>query len=515
MTKKTRLGTLARRLAAPGAALALAASGTAALATNAPASDLADYHRQQVRWADCRQGPDDELGTGLDRAGARCAQVTVPLDYSRPKGRTIKIAVSRLPATDPARRIGTIVLNHGGPGEPTLGMPLETRAHLGKAGARYDLIGVDPRFVGRSTPLDCGWPAGLWIRSAGSDRAGFDRQIAFQKDLAERCERRHGDVLPHVNTRNTARDMDIVRTVLGEHRISYLGYSYGAYLGAVYAQMFPGRTDRMVLDSAGDPRRWGPRPLVGTEPPSERALRAWASWTAARHHDYGLGRTPRAVLATVERIVQASSTRPLRVGSYTVDEHVIPYLVYSGVGSDQDQARAGFASTVRVLDEAASGATVAPNPELAGALRFTLDGATSHLVSPAAAIMCGDGAAPRDPEVYWNDIQDSRTRHPLFGPITHNIAPCAFWPAPPREQPTRIANRAAALIVSATGDTATTYRGARALHQQMTGSRLLTLRGAIAHGIYGAYGNDCVDLKVNAYLESGTLPTKGLTCRKP
>jgi pimeloyl-ACP methyl ester carboxylesterase len=511
MTTKTHVRTLGRWLGVPLAALSLAASGTAAFAMNDPNPGLAAYHGQRITWTDCRQGPDDELGTNLDRAGARCARITVPLDYTRPGGRTIKIALSRLPAADPARRIGTMVLNSGGPAEPTLGMPLETRAYMSKASARYDLVGLDPRFVGRSTPLDCGWPVGIWIRSAGTDRAGFERQVALQKDLAARCARRHGDVLPYATTRNTARDMDIVRAVLGERRISYLGYSYGGYLGAVYSQMFPGRTDRMVLDSAPDPRRWGPR-LIGREPASERALRAWASWTAARHRDYGLGRTRRAVLATVSRIVQASSTRPLRVGSYKLDEHVVPYLVYGGIGDDRDQARAAFASTVKVLDKAASGAAVAPAPDLEASLQFILSGAYSHLVSPAAAIICGDHAAPHDPEVYWDDIQRSRHRHPLFGPITNNIAPCAFWPEPPREQPTRIANRVAALIVSATGDTATTYRGAQAMHQLMTGSRLLTLRGAIAHGIYGEYGNACIDAKVNAYLESGTLPTRALAC---
>ncbi|MGP4024150.1 alpha/beta hydrolase [Actinomadura sp. 3N407] len=505
---------LARWVGTSGAALVLAASGTASFAMADPAPGLDDYYDQQVTWTDCRQISDDEVGALLDQANARCAQVTVPLDYTRPGGPTIRIALSRLAAADPARRIGTLMLNHGGPAEPTLGMPLETRTYMGEVSARYDLIGMDPRFVGRSTPLDCQWPAGIWIRSAGTDRAGYDRQVAFQRDLAERCARRHGDVLPYVTTRNTARDMDVVRAVLGKRRISYLGYSYGAYLGAVYAQMFPGRTDRMVLDSAGDPRQWGPR-LIGREPASERALRAWASWTAARHHEYGLGRTQHAVLATVRRIVQASSVQPLRVGSHMVDEHVVPYLVYGGVGDDRDRARATFASTVKVLDRAADGAAVAPTPELEGSLRFILSGTFSHLVSPAAAIICGDSAAPRDPEIYWEDVRRSRHRHPLFGPIMNNISPCAFWPEPPREQPTRITTRAAALIVSATGDTATTYRGARSMHRLMTGSGLLTLRGTIAHGIYGEYGNACIDAKVNAYLESGTLPTGHLTCRKP
>ncbi|MBT2208009.1 alpha/beta hydrolase [Actinomadura sp. NEAU-AAG7] len=512
MTSRTLTRALARRLGALVALPVLAASGTVAAAAGpGPGPGLARYYGQHVTWTSCRQGSDDEQGRELDRAGARCARITVPLDHTRPGGRTITIALSRIAATDRDHRVGAMMLNEGGPAEPTLGMPLEARRYMGAVGARYDLVGMDPRFVGRSTPLDCGWPGGMWIRSAGSTRAAFDSQVALQKDLAERCARSSGDVLPYADTRDTARDIDIVRAVLGERRLSYLGYSYGSYLGAVYAQMFPGRTDRMVLDSPGDPRVWGPR-LTGTEGPSERALRAWAAWTAARHGEYGLGRTRAAVLGTVARIVRASAARPLRVGRYTVDEHLVPYLVYGGVGSDRDEARASFASSVKVLDAAARGEEATPTPELEGALRFNLSGGSSALVSPAAAILCGDRAAPRDPEVYWGDVQRSRHRHPLFGPITNNIGPCAFWPAPPREQPTAITTGAPALLVSATGDTATTYRGALGLHGLMSGSRLLTLRGTIAHGIYGEYGAPCVDAEVNAYLASGTLPSRNPAC---
>ncbi|MEV7803076.1 alpha/beta fold hydrolase [Microbispora sp. NPDC088329] len=210
-------------------------------------------------WKPCAQGSDDALGGELDRAGARCAELTVPLDHSKPGGRTITLALSRLPATDRAHRIGTMVLNNGGPGESALGMPLQTRAAMKDVAARYDLVGLDPRFVGRSTSLDCGRPIGLWLRSAGPTRARFDHQVKVAKDLAERCARRHADVLPYANTRDTARDIDLVRRVLGERRISFLGYSYGSYLGAVYTQMFPGRTDRVVLDSAGAPNEWCPK----------------------------------------------------------------------------------------------------------------------------------------------------------------------------------------------------------------------------------------------------------------
>lgn len=475
------------------------------------AAAMAAYYGQPITWTGCRQGSNDELGERLDRAGARCAQVTVPLDYAKPRGRTITIAISRLPATDTKRRIGSLFLNHGGPAEPTLGMPLETRAYLGDLAVRFDLIGIDPRFVGRSVPLDCDWPVGLWVRSAGTDRAAFERQVAFQRSLAQHCVRRHADVLPYVTTRNTARDMDIVRAALGERRVSFLGYSYGAYLGAVYLQLFPGRTDRVVLDSAGDPRRFGARLYQGNEAVTEKALRAWASWAADRHDEYGLGTTRAAVLATVRHVVQAAVTRPLRVGPYVIDEHLAPYLVARGVGNDRDEARAAFATTMTTLKTAAARIAVEPAPELAGQLEFMLTGTYSQYGSAAAAIICGDSAVPRDPVVYWRDIERSRKPHPLFGPIANHIWPCAFWPEP-YEPLTQITNDSAALIVSATGDTATTYRGSQAMHRLLTGSRLLTLH-AIAHGVYGEYGSPCVDAKVNAYLATGELPTGNVTCR--
>ncbi|MFI6390043.1 alpha/beta hydrolase [Nonomuraea sp. NPDC050540] len=138
--------------------------------------------------------------------------------------------------------------------------------------------------------------------------------------------------------------------------------------------------------------------------------------------------------------------------------------------------------------------------------------AGSPLAGPAAAITCGDRAAPRDPAAYWNDVQRSRARHPLFGPLKNNIWPCAFWPNQPRERLTHVAGPTPALIVPATGDTATTYQGSQAMHRALTGSRLLTLRGATGHGIHGEYGDARVDAKVNAYLATGTLPATDPTC---
>ena len=201
---------------------------------------LASFHHQPIIWHQCQLGPDDADGEFLDQFGAQCADITVPLDYNRPTGRTITLALSRLAASDQTHRIGALVFNLGGPSIPALPRVVDARFGMGDTGARFDLIGLDPRFVGRSTPLDCGWPTSWQPRSPGLDRAGFDRTVALTRDLAQRCADRQGDLLRYASTANIARDMDVVRAALGEPKLSFLGYSYGSYIGALYTQLFPG-----------------------------------------------------------------------------------------------------------------------------------------------------------------------------------------------------------------------------------------------------------------------------------
>ncbi|MEU6553467.1 alpha/beta hydrolase [Streptomyces sp. NPDC046915] len=499
------------------AALCLAAvfALTASPATAAPAGaahdPLAPYHRQHLTWKSCVLGPDDDTGKELQQAGAQCADVTVPLDYADPHGRTITVAISRIRATDTAHRIGAVLLNGGGPGGQTLGDPPWVRKAMKDVGERYDVVGVDPRFVGRSTPLDCHWHTGSFIRGAGGDRAGFDRSVALAEELARRCRTYAGDVLPYAGTRNTARDMDVVRAALGERRISYLGYSYGSYLGQVYATMFPGRTDRVVLDGVLAPDRYSPRLLRGTEEANRHALRGWAAWTAARDGTYGLGRTRGAVLAAVDRVQAAAGRTPLRIGGHRVDDQVVPVVVFNGLSQDNDTAYDALARAVRDLRRATGGAVVTPTPWLADTLDFLLTGADSPYGSVQSAILCGDVAAPRDPETYWRDVQRSRARDPLFGPVTNNIGPCAFWDRP-RERPTTIRADLPALLVNAAGDPRTTYQGALEVRRMWPASRLVTLRGADQHAVYGVFGSSCVDRTVNAYLAGGHLPAGDVTC---
>ncbi|QKG19553.1 alpha/beta fold hydrolase [Actinomadura verrucosospora] len=505
----------------PSRTLATAAAGLAAAATvAAPASatpgaspdgGLGRYYSQHLTWKKCTLGPDDEVGRSLDEAGARCADVTVPLDYARPDGRTIKIAISRLAASDRAHRIGAMVLNGGGPG-PAIDMPPYMRGIMGEAGPRYDLIGMDPRSLGRSAPVDCGWPSATWIRSAGETRRSFQRSVRFARDLAARCARTNGAELPYVSTRNIARDMDVVRGALGERKISYNGASYGTYLGSVYATMFPGRLDRTVLDSSVDPATWGAGLLAGTEGANDRALAHWAGWAAARNAEYGLGGTRAEVLATVRGIVKAAARKPLEVGRYRVDDTVAPVVLFNGLDDDEDAARAVLAGSVRVLHKAAMDGSAEPTEDLDEALAFLTTGAESRYGSGQSAIICGDAAAPRDPEVYWHAVQENRKASPVFGPITRGINPCAFWAAP-REPLTKVGGQVPALMVAATGDTRTIYPASEALHGLLRGSRMITLRDADVHAPYQrGYPNDCVTRQVNGYLLTGRLPARDLTC---
>ncbi|MGY0235127.1 alpha/beta fold hydrolase [Longispora urticae] len=473
----------------------------AATPASAARDDLARYHQQRLTWASCAD-------PALDAAGAQCADVTVPLNYDEPRGRTITVAVSRLKSPEPRQRRGVMLSNPGGPGGPGLRMMLQIRtAMTPQVLARYDLIGMDPRGVGRSSPVDCGWPVAFSMRSAGSDRAGFDRDVALQADLARRCAEREGDRLAHITTRNTARDMDVVRAALGERRISYFGRSYGTYLGAVYTQMFPDRADRVVLDSAVDPDRYGPRMFQDLGAPNEAALDDWAAWTARRDPEYHLGTTGPQVRARLQGLIDGP---PVTVGGHVVDEHVVALLVFGPLtGRDQYPQ---IAADVRTLADTAAGRPTPANPALAGSLDYLLRPGPDGGGDAQSAVLCGDVAYPRDPEWYWRNIQRVRASQPIFGPLTSNITACAFWAAP-RERTTVVRNDHPALIVQATGDTRTVYRHGVAMHRAMTGSRLVTARDVMAHGLFGSSPDTCVAGAVNTYLATGVLPKADVTCQ--
>ncbi|CCH30126.1 alpha/beta hydrolase [Actinosynnema sp. NPDC047251] len=472
----------------------------AAAQVSAPASGIA--------WHGCSTGPGDEVGGQLDAAGAQCGEVTVPVDHDDPHGRRTTLAMSRIKASDPARRRGVLMINPGGPGGP--GMPqVLLGQYMPDVAARYDLVGLDPRFVGRSSPMRCDWKTSTFLRSAGPGLRSFGESVALAKDLARGCSSLDHDLLRSASTRNNARDMDAVRIALGERKISYYGVSYGTYLGAVYLQMFGSRADRFVLDSAVDPDVFGPGLLRPTARASAAALRDWAGGAVG----HGLGATAEEVLATVNGVARSAERRPLSVGKYTVDGHVLPYLLFVGVYKDDPEYRAAFTDSVRVLADAARGIPVAPTPMLEEVLGGLATGEGDAEDRAGAPTVCADRKASRDPATYYRDIQAHRAAEPLFGPLARNISPCAFWPVTPAEPTTRIANGSPVLMLGADGDPATPRPGQLAMHRALAGSRMVTLEGRFRHGVFLTAGNACADTAVRDHLVGGVLPATDRTCR--
>jgi pimeloyl-ACP methyl ester carboxylesterase len=501
--------------------LAIALGITTTSATDHAGLDR--FEHRAIAWHTCQTGPGDQAGAQLDAVGAKCGTVTVPLDYRDPGGRTISVAVAWRPATDAARRLGTLVVNTGGPGPSLDGVTVIAKGDPGLAphgapalAARYNLVGIDPRFFGLSTPLECGWPTDLalhFTQFATPDRRSFDASVTISRNLASRCAKYAGR-LPFASTRDIARDMDLVRAALGVQKISYLGWSYGTYLGAVYLQMFPSRVNRIVLDSALDPNTYGPGLTRNLAPADAAALRDWAGWAARRDGHYGLGDTADAVLDTVHRIIDVATRHPLQVGGYKIDATMLPGMLLTV--EDTDAAYAEFTAKVRVLRDAANGLPATPTGDYKALLALYADpNVLPQLnVSATTANQCADRAASRDPETYYRDIQDHLAAEPFYGPLFRHITPCAFWPISPIERPTTISNDHPALIVGATGDPAAPYPGQLVMHQALRGSRMIALDNAFQHGVFLEAGNTCVDATVENYLLAGALPSRDLTCHR-
>ena len=475
----------------------LAVAGAAVVV---PVKGIERFHYQRVDWKRC----DIEA---MDAAGGRCGVVSVPLNYADPDGRTLSIAVSRVRATDPARRRGALLANPGGPGASGV----DTVDLLGdvlspQVRAEYDLIGMDPRGVGGSGGRTCGWETGEMIRSAGIGLDGFLTDTARAARLAMRCLATDPDELRQFTTRNTARDMDIVRRVLNEPALSYYGVSYGTYLGAVFAQLFPDRVDRMVLDSAIDPQRYWTGLVRDWGAADEAALDDWANWAAARDADHHLGSTAEQVRGTVENLTNTVAQQSITIDGFVIDDHWLPFLLHNLLANYRLNEK--MADTVAALVSMAGGqGASAPTPWLTDTLSALRENENSSL----AFITCGDDAAPENPADYWSEIEIRRAAQPVFGALAANIQPCAFWPRPV-EPPTVVRNSVPALIVQSTGDPRTPYQHAVSLHRAMPASRLVTLDGVRIHMTFRPDLSRCVLDTINTYLADGTRPPTDAQC---
>ncbi|MFJ3202284.1 alpha/beta hydrolase [Streptomyces sp. NPDC086989] len=485
---------------APMLAVAGLIAGTVPLlsATGASAAPAAEYTPQKPAWQRC----------SADRPAAyECATIKVPLDYRRPRGRTIDLAISRMKSGNPARRHGAMLLNPGGPGGSGLDLPLMMDEVMPKdVRDQYDLIGFDPRGVGASTPITCGLTDTEQNINRPYREETFPADVAWARTVADKCREKAGPVLPFVTTRNTARDMDAIRAALGEKKISYVGYSYGTYLGAVYTQMFPERSDRIVLDSGVDPQRiWrGMIQVWATE--AEPAFRRWTQWTAERSAEYGLGATPDAVSRTFWDLVARADREPIEFEGTKL------------TGDDIRTARAVFfspsqaAPLVKALKDAADGKPVKLTPPQLQLLKpAAAEPASDNGTAVFLAVVCGDTEWPRYPEQYAREAARDKIAYPLYGDFASNIKPCAYWQRPV-EPPTAMKTRTDVLTVQNEWDSQTPLVSGQGLHKALRGSRMVLAQGGEGHGVYLADPNSCANAPVSSYLTTGRLPAADVTC---
>lgn len=465
----------------------------------------------RTEWGQC---PDDVV-TEAAPTELQCATVRVPLDYADPEGEQIDLTVSRLAAADPDKRRGVLMLNPGGPGGSGLALSalLVAQGLPSSVTDRYDLIGMDTRGIGHSTPVSCGFtthsPYYSNVPPYAVDDAAVTAQAKVAEQAAEQCaDNDRGGRLRHLTTANTARDLDRIRAALGEEKTSYLGYSYGTALGAAYASMFPGRADRIVLDSnIGDThldRDGMRRYALGME----QTLPDFAKWAARRHDSYGLGRTPEQVRASYLTLAGTLDDAPVA----GIDGSLFRLLTFGHLFRQTQYPK--LAQTWQALlegDEAAARRLSAGPGETADGALSPADNALTVFLS----VTCNDVEWPEDVSTYRRGVAEDRERHPLFGAATANITPCAFWPYAPAEPPVEIDAEGPrnVLLMQNRRDASTPHRGGKMLREKFGDrTRLVTVDDS-GHGVYVLGDNSCALNTATRYLVEGEMPAEDTFCR--
>ncbi|MCP3799380.1 alpha/beta hydrolase [Allokutzneria sp. A3M-2-11 16] len=454
------------------------------------AEPLREFHQQQPDWKPC----------AFD-AAAECASIAVPMDYGRPGAERISIALSRIRATDPARRRGVLLSNPGGPGGDGLELPKAFAST--PLAAAYDLIGFDPRGVGKSTELSCeDTVAPPKVGSRPGD-AELPRLVEFARAVEAACAKAGGELRRHVNTANTARDMDVIRAALGEKKINYLGFSYGTYLGAVYGSLFPAALDRSVLDSAVHPD-WIWREQFKHQAIAVRtSVDAWAEWVGKRHDSFGLGRSQAEVVASLERVSARLAVKPVDGLTQTIFDRVMGTLRFRASWKE-------FAEIIKAVDEALARPERAVDASRALNL-FLQAGITPTYQGVFEAVTC-EADWPTDTARYLGEMREFREKYPYGNGISSAAPfPCTFRSFTPKEQPVRLQRKGyqAGLVVQAEADAQTHYDGGPALAERLS-HHLVSVADDGMHGLY--LSNPCVDQHINRYLLDGVLPPSRSVC---
>jgi len=534
------------------AAAAAAAGLAGALAAAAPGAGASTRPVQQAATSMTATAPVPVLKWQGCNGGFQCAMARVPLDYRHPGGAKISIAVIKHPATDPAHRIGTLFYNPGGPGGSGLDalrggyflFPPVVRA-------RFDIVSFDPRGIGRSTVLQCfaSNEQEQQLLSPISSQAypiGPAQQKTWENTYArfdKACAAHAGPLLAHDSTADVARDMDLLRQAVGDPAMNYYGNSYGSYLGATYASLFPAKVRAMVLDGNVDPVQWatgtgGSAAVLGTflrmrsDEGSAAALSAFLDLCGrapASSCAFSAG-SPAATRARFATLLNRLARHPVTMAGTTYTKSVAVGTVVNDLYDAvpiPDLGDSGWSITATVLEDlwaATSGApapaTIPPPPArdfpLAASGVQADAGEPYSGVESVLGVLCSDSPNPRDPDQYPAQAALASARSGIVGPDWAWITEaCAKWPVLARDRFTGPFNRPTAapiLVVGITVDPATPYQDSVAMSHELADARLLTVDG------YGhtalANPSNCVATAEDGYFVTGTLPPPGTVCHQ-
>jgi pimeloyl-ACP methyl ester carboxylesterase len=463
-------------------------------------SELATFYTQKLDWKKCDSN--------------QCARLKVPLDYAHPDGRTIELAVLRTPATRRAERVGQLVVDPGGPGGSAVDYASSGAFTFGGPLTRYfDIVGMDPRGVGRSTPLECGDTEQV-DRFVGVDPdpdtptevKQFD---AINRDFGDLCVQKDAELTKHMSTVEAAKDMDILRAALGEKQLDYLGASYGTFLGATYAELFPHNLRRMVLDGALDPTLTNEQLNLGQARGFETALTAYVQYCVARS-DCVLGHDVDGAKRRIREMLDGLDTHPLPTGS----------------GRPLTEALGRFGVVLPlyvkalwpVLSIALSQAINDGRGDQLLALsdQYTArsqEGYNSNEYTAFWAVSCLDYPDSVPGDQMPSKFKEFDDASPTFGRLfVYDLAKCADWPVKSTRTPAPIhaAGAPPIVVIGTTRDPATPYAWAQALASQLDSGRLITRDGDGHTGYH--QGNQCVDNAVQRYLVGGKVPEDNLSC---
>ena len=482
-------------------------TGEASAQPSAPAPDatapdraLRSFYEQEPQWRSCASGQE-------------CTEVDVPLDYADPTADTVTLQLRRTPA--PGSPQGTLFVNPGGPG----GSGVDFAAYFAdEAGAEvlqsYDIVGFDPRGVGTSEPVDCLGTEAMdrYVASDPDpdDQAEAETFLRYSRQLGRGCLRRSGELARHVSTQEVARDLDILRAVLGSEKLDYYGASYGTYIGATYAELFPGQVGRMVLDGAVDPTLSNTETNLEQARGFETALRAYAA-DCVDQGDCPLGDSVDEAVARVGELLQDLDETPLPTDD--PDRPLTESLGFYGVALPlYDEGSWGYLTTGLEAALGGNGGVLLLFADQY--LSRTEDGYSDNSAEVISAVNCLDKPADTTPADVEASVADFEAASPTFGRVfAWSVAGCGAWPLRSPLEPLESYDAEGAapiVVVGTTRDPATPYEWAEALAEQLSSGVLVT-RDGDGHTGYGQ-GNECVDTAVNDYLVNGKVPAEDTQC---